>query len=141
MQIVIGAKICPSSLYSFQNLLRHCANGFVTKGFVTKELSDLHCWYVSHILGSVHHWFVTYQDSCIKMRDCCYITSTIAYWGKSSTVGWYQVLGFLLLVTVCFDNSGFSGVVILNLLGGVLPQWFFPIHKQITCVKFNFCCI
>ena len=25
-----------------------------------------------------------------------------------------------------FDNSGFSGVVILNLLSGVLPQWFSP---------------
>ena len=25
-----------------------------------------------------------------------------------------------------FDNSGFLGVVTLNSLGGVLPQWFSP---------------
>ena len=29
-----------------------------------------------------------------------------------------------MLVTACFDNSGFSGVVTLNSPGGVLPQWF-----------------
>ena len=31
-----------------------------------------------------------------------------------------------LLVTACFDNSGFSRVVTLNSLGRVLPRWFFP---------------
>ena len=31
-----------------------------------------------------------------------------------------------LLVTACFDNSGFSEVVTLNSLGGVLPRWFSP---------------
>ena len=33
-------------------------------------------------------------------------------------------MGYLLLVTACFDNSGFSGVVTLNSAGGVLPRWF-----------------
>ena len=33
-------------------------------------------------------------------------------------------MGFLLLVTACFDNSGFLGVVTLNSPGGVLPRWF-----------------
>ena len=37
--------------------------------------------------------------------------------GKGSTVSWYKVLGFL--ITVCFDNSGFLGVVTLKSPGGV----------------------
>ena len=37
-----------------------------------------------------------------------------------------HVLGLLLLVTTCFDNSGFLGVVTLNSLGGVSPWWFSP---------------
>ena len=135
MQIVTGDRICPSSSYSLQKLLHLC-----TKGFVTKELFDLHCWMnrrtlqpisssswcVSHILGSVYHWLVTYWEPCIERRDCCYITSPIGYWGKGSTVGWYQALGFLLLVTICFDNSGFSVVVTFNSSGEILPQWFSP---------------
>ena len=39
MQIVTEDKICPSSSYSLQKLLRLCA-----KGFVTKELLDLYRW-------------------------------------------------------------------------------------------------
>ena len=34
------------------------------------------------------------------------------------------VLEFLLLITGCFDNSGFSGVMTLNSPSGILPQWF-----------------
>ena len=67
------------------------------------------------------------------MRDCHYITSQIGYWGKGSTIGWYQALGFFLLVTTCFDNSGFLRVVTLNLLGGVLPRWFFPFVNKLPC--------
>ena len=70
------------------------------------------------------------------MRDCCYITSPIRYWGKGSTVGWYQVLGFLLLITACFDNSGFSGVVTLNSSGEVLSQWFSPFINK-SLIKLN----
>ena len=29
-------------------------------------------------------------------------------------------------MTACFDNSGLSRVMTLNLPGGVLPQWFSP---------------
>ena len=61
--------VCPSSSYSLWKLLCLCA-----KGFVTNELLDLHCWMnwrilqpisssswcVSHVLGSMHHWLVTY---------------------------------------------------------------------------------
>ena len=124
-----------SSSYSLHKLLCLCA-----KGFVTKELLDLHCWMncktlqptsssnwcVSHILGSVYHWLVMYWESCIKRKDCHYITSSIGYWGKGLTVCWYQVLRFLLLVTACFDNSRFSGVMTLNSPGEVLPRWFSP---------------
>ena len=60
---------CPSSSYSLWKLLHLYA-----KGFVTKELPNLHCWMnwrtlqptsssswcVSHILGSVQHWLVMY---------------------------------------------------------------------------------
>ena len=48
------------------------------------------------------------------------------HWGKGSIVGWYYVLGFLLLGIACFNNSGFSGVMTLNSTGGVLPWWFSP---------------
>ena len=37
-----------------------------------------------------------------------------------------------LLVTAYFDNSGLSGVVTLNSLGGVFALEIFPIRKQIT---------
>ena len=114
-----------------EKLLHLCA-----KGFMTKELLNLHCWMnwrtlqptsssswcVSLVLGSAYHWSVTYWESCIEWRDCCYITSPIGYWGKGSIIGWYLVLGFLLLVIACFDNSGFLGVVTLNSPNGVLPQ-------------------
>ena len=99
----------PSSLFSLKKLLHLYANGFVTK-----ELPDLHCWWTeelcsqqplqvsrSHVLGSVHHWLVTYWDSCIEQKDYHYNTSPIRYWGKGSTIGWYWVLRFLLLVTAC----------------------------------------
>ena len=69
---------------------------------------------------------VTYRDSCIERRDCRYNTSLIGYWDKGSIVGWYWVFGFFLLVTACFDNSGFSGVITLNSPSGVLPRWFSP---------------
>ena len=32
----------------------------------------------------------------------------------------------MILMFVCFNNSEFSGVVTLNSLGKVLPQWFSP---------------
>ena len=67
---------------------------------------------------------VTYWDSCIERRDCHYIASPIGYCAKSSTIGWHEVVGFLLLVTSCFDNSEFLGVVTLNSPGGVLSRWF-----------------
>ena len=35
------------------------------------------------------------------MRDFNYIKSLIGYWGKGSTVGWYQVLGFFIFVIAC----------------------------------------
>ena len=69
---------------------------------------------------------VMYWELCIELRECHYITSPIGYWGKGSTISWYLVLAFLLLVIVCFDNNGFSGVVTLNSPGGVLPRWFSP---------------
>ena len=51
-------------------------------------------------------------------------------WGKGSTIGWNYILGFLLLVTTCFGNNGFSGVVTLNSPSGVLPRWFSPFVKK-----------
>ena len=135
MQIVTGDN-CPSSSSSLQKLLHLCA-----KVFVTKESLDLHRLdelknFAANIflkvgvlvtyLDSCIDWLVTYWEPCIERRDCHYITSPIGYWGKGSTIGWYQVLGFLLLVTAYFDNNGFSGVVTLNSPGRVLPRWFSP---------------
>ena len=38
-----------------------------------------------------------------------------------------------LLVIICFDNGGFLGMVTLNSLGGVLPQWFSPfVNKSLV---------
>ena len=72
-----------------------------TKGFVTKEFLDL------HRLDELKNFAANISSS------------------------WYWVLRFLLLVTVCFDNSGFSGVVTLNSLDGVLSRWFSPfVHKS-----------
>ena len=72
------------------------------------------------------------------MRDCHYITSPIGYWGKGSTVGRYYLLGFLLRVTACFDNSEFSGVITLNSTGGVLPMWFSPfVNKSLVSNLFS----
>ena len=133
IQIVIGDN-CPSSLSLLQKLLRLCA-----KGFVTNELLDLHRLdelknFVANIflkvgvlvtyLDSYIDWLVTYWELCIGMRDCHQITSPIGYWGKGSTVGWYQILRFILLITVCFNNSGLSGIVTLNSSGAILPCSF-----------------
>ena len=107
-----ACKKCPSSLFFLKKLLRLYA-----KVFVTKELPNLHCWWteelcsqklfkllelvtnwdswkgVCHVLGSMHHWLVTYWDSCIKGKDCRYNTNQIGYWGKGSTIGWYFGIG------------------------------------------------
>ena len=83
-----ACKKCPSSLFFLKKLLRLYA-----KVFVTKELPNLHCWWtkelcsqqsswswwVSHVLGSVHHWLVMYGDSIIKRRECRYNTSPIGH--------------------------------------------------------------
>ena len=124
MQIVTGNRICPNSS-SLQKLSHLCA-----EGFVTKELLDLHRLdelknFATKIFLKVGV-LVTYLEPYIEMRDCHYITSPIGYSSKGLTLGWYSVLEFLLLVTACFDNSGFLGVVILNSSSGVLPQWFSP---------------
>ena len=92
----------PRSLFFLKKLLRFYANGFVTK-----ELPNLHRWWtkelynqhllqvagVSHVLGSVYNWLVTYWDVCIELEDYHYNTSPIGYWGKGSTVGWYFGIG------------------------------------------------
>ena len=44
----------------------------------------------------------------------------MGYWGKGSTVDWYKVI--FLLVTACFDNNGFLGVVTLKSPGGVFAM-------------------
>ena len=36
-----------------------------------------------------------------------------------------------LLVTTCFDNSGFFRVVTLNSVGGVLARWFSPFVNKL----------
>ena len=66
------------------------------------------------------------------MRDCHYITSPIGVRGKGSTVDWYKVLGFFLLVTAYCDNSVFSGVVTLKSPCEVFASKVFLIRKQIT---------
>ena len=74
---------------------------FLCEAVANQLQQSMGCCGVSHVLRSVHHWLVTYCDSCIERRDCRYNTSLIGYWGKGSTVGWYEILGFLLFVTAC----------------------------------------
>ena len=47
------------------------------KNFVANNLPQVGG--VSHVLGSVHHWLVTYWDLCIERRDCRYNTSPIGH--------------------------------------------------------------
>ena len=41
-----------------------------------------------------------------------------------------------LLITVCYDNNGFSGVVTLKSPGGVFVLEVFPIRKQIIVLNY-----
>ena len=75
MHIVTGSRNCSSSSYSLYKLLRLYA-----KGFVIKELPDLHCWMnlrtlqptflsswcVSHVLRSVYYWLVMYWSRALN---------------------------------------------------------------------------
>ena len=97
-----ACKKWQSSLFSLNKLL--C---FYVKGFMTKELPNLHYYWtkelcsqkhlqvdgVSHVLGSVHHWLVKYWNLCIERKDCRYNTSPIGYWSKGLTVSWYFGIG------------------------------------------------
>ena len=75
-----GRHVCkkwPSSLFSLKKLLH-----LYTKGFVTKELPNLHCWWteklcsqqplqvvgVSHVLGFMHHWLDTYLIRALNKK-------------------------------------------------------------------------
>ena len=98
MHIVTGDKIALAHHILCKD---YCV--FAPKGFVTKELPNLHCWMnwrtlqptsssswcVSHVLRFVYYLLATYWDLCIERRDCRYITSPIGYWDKSLTVSWY----------------------------------------------------
>ena len=142
---VTGNLVCPSSS-------RGCYV-CTLQGFVTKQLHDLHHLdelknFAANILFQsviklrtrIRAISQSRTGSCaLKKRDCHYRISPIGYWGKGSTIGWYKVLRFL--VTACFDNSKFSGVVTLKSPGEIFCSVGFSIHKQITRVKFIFCCI
>ena len=97
--------------------------GLSTNGPQQQSTSSLSCC-VGHVLEFVHHQLVMYWELCIEMRDCRYNRSPIGYQGKGSTVCWYQIRGFLLLVIACFGKSGFSGVVALNSPSGFLSRQF-----------------
>ena len=70
---------------------------------------------VSHVLGVVH-----YKER-LSLQD------------KSNWAFLYfTCIKIPLLVTACFDNSGFSEMVTLKSPGGVFAVLVFPIRKQIT---------
>ena len=104
--IVTGDNL-PSSSFSSRSCCICSSQSFVTKEFRDLHRSDelknfainiLLRLVVSHILGSVQLIGQSRTGSyALKMRDCHYRTSLIRYWGKSSTVDLYKVLGFLYL--------------------------------------------
>ena len=60
---------------------------FLCEAIANQLHQSMGCYRVSHILGFMHHWLVTYWDSCIEQKDFHYNTSPIGYYGKGSTVG------------------------------------------------------
>ena len=61
------------------------------KNFATNNLLQVDG--VSHVQECMHHWLVTYWDSCIEPRDYRYNTSPIGYWVKGSNISWYFGIG------------------------------------------------
>ena len=124
---IVTEDICSSSSF-LKKLLRLYVIGFCNQGAYwssscgwTEKLRSQHPSQVGMLvtyLDPCIDWLVMYWEPCIEIRDYHYITSPIRYWYKGSTVDWYKVLRFFLLVTSYFDNSGFSGVVTLNSLVG-----------------------
>ena len=114
--------ICPSLSLSLVEVVVFMRQGFCNQGAFwssffrwAEELCSQHLSQVGVLVtywDPYIDWLVTYLEPCIERRDCHYITSPIVYWGKGSTVGWYKVLGFLLLVTALTLNSP----------GGILPR-------------------
>ena len=110
------------------------------QGFVTKELCDLH--YVDKLKNFAANIFLKLVcQSCTLICVSIGQSRTWIYALKGEIVITLQVqLGIgvrvqlqvgiryqdSLLVTACFNNNGFSGVVTLNSPDGVLPRWFFP---------------
>ena len=70
-----------------------------------------------------------YWESCIKRRDCYYRTSSIGYWGKGSTVGWYKVdmakrAGWVELGSVRVGSIGLVGQTSHgSFLNGLIGLW------------------
>ena len=97
-------------------------------GFCNQVLLDLHCWWseeicsqqsssswcVSHVLGAVHHWLITYLDPCKKVGVHILKSSEILKWYKvsavSSSTGIIEIrdksfvlnLKFLFTIVDCF---------------------------------------
>ena len=115
---VIGNLVCPSSSFSWRSCYVLYTIGFCDQATLWSSLCDkLKNFAVNILLKLVIKSRI--GSHALKMRDYQYKTSPIGYWGKGLIVGWYKVLEFLLLVTTCFDNSEFSGVVTLKSPGGV----------------------
>ena len=48
---------------------------------------------ISHVLGSMQRSKSQIGDLCIKGKKATTRSSSIGYWSKSSTVGWYFEIG------------------------------------------------
>ena len=65
------------------------------------------CCGVSHVLGSVHHWLVTYWDSCIERKDCRYIR--FSFWNPSLLLQKKEfLLRFLYAFGFCNQAKSFT---------------------------------
>ena len=76
---------------------------------------------VSHVLGAVH-----YNERLLLQNKSNWV---LGYGFNCRLVEGTRIP---LLVTVCFDNSGFSGVVTLKSPDKVFVVLVFPSRKQIT---------
>ena len=83
---------------------------------------------VSHVLGAVH-----YKERLLLQNKSNWIL------GQGFNCRLVKGTRIPLLITACFDNSGFSEVVTLKLTGGIFAVLVFSFVNKSPC-QFNFYC-
>ena len=137
--------------------------GFITKCFLILLISEELCsqqfsssWCVTHILGAVHHWLVTYWDLCKKSGVHILKSLEVLKWQKVSIVssftgivesrdkGFVLDLKFLFIIMKCFSGKfppRFFTVKLVCFIGfsgsSYLVLFTFPLCMILMVVCFN----